>query len=113
VDSDGEGVERDEDGDNVERDGNGVLRSRWRRCVEEWTATALRGMKTTTTLKGMTTATTLKGTTTATALQEGWQRKNVGLQKPKGLGERRMERENTMDFLFFLRSMQVFLRFFF
>jgi hypothetical protein len=35
---------------------------------------------------------------TATALREEWQRKNVGLQKPKGLGERRMERENTMDF---------------
>ena len=28
----------------------------------------------------------LRGTVTA---REGWQRKNVGLQKPKGLGERR------------------------
>jgi hypothetical protein len=32
-----------------------------------------------------------------TALREGWQRKNVGLQTPKELGERRM----TMDFLLF------------
>jgi hypothetical protein len=40
--------------------------------------------------------TVLRGT--ATALREGWQRKNVGLQKPKGLGERR---RMTMDFPFF------------
>jgi hypothetical protein len=48
------------------------------------------------------TMTALRGTTTK--LREGWQRKNVGLQKPKGLGERRMERENMMDFFFFFWS---------
>jgi hypothetical protein len=42
-------------------------------------------------------AVTAMVTATAMALREGWQRKNVGLQKPKGLGERRM----TMDFLLF------------
>jgi hypothetical protein len=73
------------------------LRSGWRqrRCVKEWTATVLRGTKTATASRGTATA-------TVTELREGWQRKNVDLQKPKGLGERRMERENTMDFFFFL-----------
>jgi hypothetical protein len=41
----------------------------------------------------------------------------VGLQKPKGLGERRMERENTMDFFFFFGEyagiFEVFLKFVF
>jgi hypothetical protein len=68
-------------------------------------------------LRGTETATTLTRTkmATVTKLREGWQRKNVDLQKPKGLGERRMERENTMDF-FFLGgggSTQVCLRLFF
>jgi hypothetical protein len=58
--------------------------------------------------------TALRGTATMTTLREGWQRKNVGLQKPKELGERRMERENTMDFFFGGGgSTQIFLRFFF
>jgi hypothetical protein len=34
-----------------------------------------------TALRGMVTV-----TATALALREGWQRKNVGLQKPKGMG---------------------------
>jgi hypothetical protein len=79
-----------------------VLRSgqRWR--VEEWTTTALRVME------------TAMAMATVTKLREGWQRKNVGLQKPKGLGERRTERENTMDFFFFFwGSTQVFSRVFF
>ena len=51
----------------------------------------------------------LRRTATATGLRKGWQRKNVGLQKPKGLGERRMK----MDFSFvFLGSTHVFLIFF-
>jgi hypothetical protein len=61
-------------------------------------------------------ATTLSGTATTTAtttaLREGWQRKNVGLQKPKGLGERRMERENMMDFFFFREYAGIFEVFF-
>jgi hypothetical protein len=113
VDSDGDGVERDGDGDNVESDGDGVLRSGRQQRVEEWTATTLRGTETMTALRGTKMATTLRGTATATTLQKGWQKKNVGLQKPKGLGERRMERENTMGFFFFLGSTHVFLRFFF
>jgi hypothetical protein len=51
-------------------------------------------------LRGTETATTLTRTkmATVTKLREGWQRQNVDLQKLKGLGEQRMERENTMDF---------------
>jgi hypothetical protein len=63
-----------------------VLRSGRRRRVEEWTGTALRRTETTTTLRGM---------AKATVLREGWQRKNVGLQKHKGLGgEDNGEREH-------------------
>jgi hypothetical protein len=51
----------------------------WRRRVKEWTAIVLRG--------------------TTTVLSEEWQRWYLGLEKPKGLGERRMER--TIYFLFF------------
>jgi hypothetical protein len=50
---------------------------------------------------------------TAMALREEWQRKNVGLQKPKGLGERRMERENTMDFFLGGGGLRFFFCFFF
>jgi hypothetical protein len=39
---------------------------------------------------------------------EGWQRKNVGLQTSKGLGERRM----TIDFLLFCFVFFVFFFFF-
>jgi hypothetical protein len=113
VDSDGDGVERDGDGDNVESDGDGVLRSGRQQRVEEWTATTLRGTETVTALRGTKMATTLRGTATATALQKGWQKKNVGLQKPKGLGERRMERENTMDYFFFRKYACIFEGFFF
>jgi hypothetical protein len=66
-------------------------------------------------LRGTETATMLTRTkmATVTKLREGWQRKNVDLQKPKGLGEQRMERENTMDFFFGGGSTQVCLRLFF
>jgi hypothetical protein len=57
----------------------------WRWHVDEWTATALGGTETATALRGTATA-------MATALRDGWQRWELGLQKPKGLGERRMER---------------------
>jgi hypothetical protein len=67
--------------------------------------TTLKGTVTTTTLRGMATelrGMALRGTVTATTLREGWQRNNVGVQKPKGLGRGEWrERENTMDFFFF------------
>jgi hypothetical protein len=74
-------------------DGDGVLRSGRRRRVEEWTATALR---------------------------DGWQRKNVGLQTPRGWG-RGEENDDGCSFVFlvlvfffffFLRRRFFFLKFF-
>jgi hypothetical protein len=53
-------------------DGDGVLRSGRRLRVEEWTATALR---------------------------DGWQRKNVGLQTPRGWG-RGEENDDGCSFVF-------------
>jgi hypothetical protein len=38
------------------------------------------------------TATALRETATVTALREGWQRWYLGLQKPRGLRERKNER---------------------
>jgi hypothetical protein len=46
----------------------------------------------------------------ATALREGWQRWELGLQKPKWLGERRMER---IRWIFFRKYASIFEFFFF
>jgi hypothetical protein len=55
---------------------------------------------------------------TATTLREGWQRNNVGVQKPKGLRERRMERERTRWIFFggggeYVGIFEVFFHFFY
>jgi hypothetical protein len=49
-------------------------------------------------LGGTEMAMVLRGMATATELREGWQRWELGLQKPKGLGERRMERTRWIFF---------------
>jgi hypothetical protein len=67
-------------------------------------------MMTTMALGGTEMVMALRGTATVmvTVLKEGWQRWELGLQKPKGFEERRMERTRWIFFREYVGIFEVF-----